>query len=106
MKIHILSTFLDLGYHRFEWKCNTRNEASKNSALRFGFEYEGSFRQFRVRKGQHCSIFWFAMLSKNWPVIKQAFEDWLASENFDENGQQRRKLADVRKEIQSKNLKN
>lgn len=91
--------FLDLGYRRFEWKCNNLNAASKSAALRFGLRYEGVFRQHMIVKGENRDTAWFAMLDTDWPVCKQAFEKWLAPENFDGEGQQKKKLVDIRKEI-------
>ncbi|MCA0407597.1 MAG: GNAT family N-acetyltransferase [Proteobacteria bacterium] len=84
--------FEDLGYRRFEWKCNNENEPSKRAALRFGFTYEGLFRQHMVQKGKNRDTAWFSMIDSEWPRLKAAFEGWLAPENFDANGQQIRRL--------------
>lgn len=88
--------FEDLGYRRFEWKCNTRNEPSKRAALRFGFTYEGTFRQHMVVKGQSRDTAWFAMIDGDWPGIRQAYELWLDPTNFDEEGRQKARLSDLR----------
>ena len=85
--------FDDLGYRRFEWKCNDRNEPSKRAALRFGFTFEGVFRQHMVAKGQNRDTAWFAMLDRDWPRLRTRYEAWLAPENFDASGQQRQPLA-------------
>ena len=85
--------FDELGYRRFEWKCNNRNEPSKRAAERLGFAFEGVFRQHMVVKGQNRDTAWYAMLDRDWPARRQAFERWLSPENFDEAGQQRRNLA-------------
>ena len=85
--------FEDLGYRHFEWKCDDRNERSKRSALRFGFTFEGVFRQHMVTKGRNRDTAWFAMLDQEWPRLKAGYEAWLAPENFDTAGQQREKLA-------------
>jgi RimJ/RimL family protein N-acetyltransferase len=85
----------DLGYRRFEWKCNNLNEPSKRAAVRFGFSYEGLFRQHMVVKGQNRDTAWFSILDWEWPARRAAFERWLAPENFD-NGRQKRALADFR----------
>ena len=81
------------GYRRFEWKCNDRNEPSMRAARRFGFTYEGTFRQHMVTKGENRDTAWFAMLDSQWPSRKAAFERWLSPDNFDSNGLQRTKLA-------------
>ena len=85
-----------LGYRRFEWKCNNRNEPSKRAAERFGFTHEGVFRQHMVVKGENRDTAWYAMIDKEWPAVKRALEAWLAPENFDEQGKQKRRLEDLR----------
>lgn len=90
--------FDTLGYRRFEWKCNDRNEPSKRAALRFGFTFEGVFRQHMVVKGLNRDTAWFAIVDKDWPAIRAAFEAWLAPENFDAEGKQKRRLEDIRAE--------
>jgi len=82
-----------LGYRRFEWKCNDRNEPSKAAALRFGFLFEGLFRQHMVVKGLNRDTAWFAMLDRDWPAIRAGFERWLEPSNFDAEGRQRSRLA-------------
>jgi RimJ/RimL family protein N-acetyltransferase len=84
--------FDDLGYRRFEWKCDNANEASKRAAGRFGFTFEGVFRQHMIVKGRNRDTAWFAMLDREWPARKAAFEGWLSSDNFDEAGRQRTSL--------------
>jgi RimJ/RimL family protein N-acetyltransferase len=81
-----------LGYRRFEWKCNVLNEPSKRAAARFGFTFEGIFRQHMVLKGQSRDTAWFSMLDSEWPRLKAGYEAWLRPENFDEAGQQLSKL--------------
>ena len=88
-----------LGYRRFEWKCNDDNQPSKKAAHRFGFQAEGLFRQHLVVKGLNRDTAWFAMIDKDWAKLKPAYEAWLAPENFDEIGLQRRKLEDLRAEF-------
>jgi RimJ/RimL family protein N-acetyltransferase len=90
--------FEELGYRRFEWKCNDLNEPSKRAAIRFGFTYEGLFRQHMVVKGFNRDTAWYAMLDREWPARKRAFETWLAPENFDEAGRQRRSLSEFHAE--------
>lgn len=81
-----------LGYRRYEWKCNDLNEPSKRAALRFGFRYEGLFRQHQVVKGRNRDTAWFSILDGEWPQVAQAFRRWLSPENFDARGQQRAAL--------------
>jgi RimJ/RimL family protein N-acetyltransferase len=88
--------FADLGYRRFEWKCNDNNEPSKRAALRFGFTAEGVFRQHIVVKGENRDTAWFAMLDGEWPTMRRAFEQWLDPSNFDSEGRQKRRLEDIR----------
>lgn len=85
--------FDDLGYRRYEWKCNNCNEPSKRAAVRYGFTYEGLFRQHLIIKGRNRDSAWFSMLDSEWPARKAAFETWLAPENFDEQGRQLQPLA-------------
>jgi RimJ/RimL family protein N-acetyltransferase len=84
--------FDDLGYRRFEWKCHNGNEPSKRAALRFGFTFEGVFRQHMVTKGRNRDTAWFAMIDADWPAIKAGCEAWLDPSNFDAEGQQKRRL--------------
>lgn len=88
--------FDDLGYRRYEWKCNDRNEPSKRSALRFGMQAEGVFRQHMVVKGENRDTAWFSMIDAEWPRNRAAFETWLDPANFDGDGLQRRRLEDIR----------
>ncbi len=81
-----------LGYRRVEWKCNDLNERSKRAALRFGFTYEGTFRQHMIIKGRTRDTAWFAIIDTDWPAIERAFERWLSPDNFDEHGHQRQRL--------------
>jgi RimJ/RimL family protein N-acetyltransferase len=80
------------GARRFEWKCNNLNEPSKRAALRYGFTYEGLFRQHMIIKGKNRDTAWFSMLDSEWDARKNAFEAWLDKGNFDENGVQKSKL--------------
>jgi RimJ/RimL family protein N-acetyltransferase len=85
--------FEELGYRRYEWKCNALNLPSRRAAERLGFTFEGVFRQHMVIKGQNRDTAWYAMLDSEWPERKRAFEAWLSAENFDADGRQRRTLA-------------
>ena len=77
-----------LGYRRLEWKCNALNAASRRAALRFGFSFEGIFRQHMIVKGRNRDTAWFAMLDHEWPAVSAGFERWLAPDNFDAAGRQ------------------
>ena len=88
--------FDDLGYRRFEWKCDNANDASKRAAERFGFVYEGLFRQDMVRKGANRDTAWYSIIDKEWPKVRAGFERWLDPDNFSPDGRQIRSLADVR----------
>jgi RimJ/RimL family protein N-acetyltransferase len=88
--------FETLGYRRYEWKCNAQNAASRRAAERFGFHFEGLFRQHMIVKGRNRDTAWYAMLDTEWPSRKLAFERWLAPENFDAEGHQKVRLSDDR----------
>ena len=81
------------GYRRLEWKCNARNAPSRAAAARFGFTYEGLFRQHMIIKGRSRDTTWFAMLDGEWPETRAAFERWLDPKNFDASGRQKTPLA-------------
>jgi RimJ/RimL family protein N-acetyltransferase len=91
--------FDDLGYRRLEWKCDSLNEPSKRAAERFGFVYEGVFRQHMVTKGRNRDTAWYAMTDGDWPLRRAAFEAWLAQDNFNPAGQQRRSLSAIRSDL-------
>jgi RimJ/RimL family protein N-acetyltransferase len=84
--------FDQLGYRRYEWKCNAENLPSRRAAERLGFTFEGIFRQHMILKGRNRDTAWFSMLNSEWPARKRAFAAWLAPENFDDEGRQRRSL--------------
>jgi len=88
--------FDDLGYRRYEWKCNALNEPSRRAAVRLGFTFEGVFRQHMVIKGENRDTAWYSMLEGEWPAAKAAFEAWLRPENFNGEGRQLRSLAELR----------
>jgi len=85
--------FEALGYRRYEWKCNALNAMSRRAALRYGFVYEGTFRQHMIAKGRNRDDAWYSMLDHEWPARKRNFERWLDPENFDEQGAQKVSLA-------------
>ena len=85
----------ELGYRRYEWKCNALNTPSRTAAQRLGFSYEGVFRQATVVKGRNRDTAWYAMIDREWPAIDQAFRRWLDPSNFDAAGRQRTSLGDL-----------
>jgi RimJ/RimL family protein N-acetyltransferase len=91
--------FDELGYRRYEWKCDSLNAPSRAAAKRYGFEFEGIFRQAIVYKGRSRDTAWFSIIDRDWPRIRTAFEIWLSPENFDAAGQQRRALAAIRESL-------
>lgn len=84
--------FDELGYRRYEWKCDNFNEPSKRAALRLGFQFEGIFRQAIIYKGRSRDTAWFSITDGEWPAVRAALERWLAPENFDAQGGQRMAL--------------
>ena len=84
--------FEELGYRRYEWKCDALNAPSQNAALRLGFTYEGTFRQATHYKGRNRDTAWFSILNGEWPRTKLRFEKWLSQDNFDTFGNQVRSL--------------
>ncbi len=88
--------FDEMGYRRYEWKCDALNEPSKMAAMRLGFKPEGVFRQHTMYKGRNRDTAWFSILDSEWPQIKQAFEAWLAPANFNADGEQVKRLIDLR----------
>ena len=93
--------FEDLRYRRYEWKCDSLNAPSRKAADRLGFSFEGIFRQAVVYKGRSRDTAWYSIIDKEWPAIKNAFLTWLAAENFDGEGKQRRSLVEVREGLTS-----
>jgi RimJ/RimL family protein N-acetyltransferase len=83
----------ELGYRRYEWKCNAFNAPSRRAAQRLGFSFEGVFRQTAVVKGRNRDTAWYAVIDSEWPVLRQAFLRWLDPTNFDAQGRQRTSLS-------------
>jgi RimJ/RimL family protein N-acetyltransferase len=94
--------FEDLGYRRYEWKCNALNEPSRRAALRLGFVFEGVFRQHMIIKGRNRDTAWFAMLDSEWPLRRENFERWLAPSNFDSAGGQILSLSSLNENVSPK----
>jgi hypothetical protein len=88
--------FEDLGYRRYEWKCNALNGPSRQAALRFGFTFEGVFRKHMIVRGRSRDTAWYSLIDDDWPGAKAAFETWLAPANFDAAGVQRKSLVALR----------
>jgi RimJ/RimL family protein N-acetyltransferase len=83
----------ELGYRRYEWKCDALNAPSRRAAQRFGFSFEGIFRQALVTKGRNRDTAWYACIDREWPALRAAFETWLQPGNFDAAGRQRQSLS-------------
>ena len=91
----MMRNVFELGYRRYEWKCDALNEASRAAAQRLGFSYEGTFRQALVYKGRNRDTAWFSVIDSEWPELRAAFERWLDPSSFGEGGRQRIKLSDL-----------
>ncbi|MGT2453999.1 GNAT family N-acetyltransferase [Cupriavidus basilensis] len=88
--------FDELGYRRYEWKCDSLNEPSRAAALRLGFRFEGIFRQAVVYKGRSRDTAWFSIIDSEWQTLRTSLEIWLTPENFDDSGHQKRSLLQVK----------
>jgi RimJ/RimL family protein N-acetyltransferase len=91
----MMKNAFDLGYRRYEWKCDSLNAPSRAAARRYGFSYEGIFRQAIVYKGRNRDTAWFSITDREWPAIRAAHERWLAPENFDAEGRQKVSLSSL-----------
>jgi RimJ/RimL family protein N-acetyltransferase len=100
MVLMMRRAFEELGYRRYEWKCDSLNAPSRRAAERLGFTYEGTFRQMHVIKGRNRDTAWFSILDSEWPALRKAFEGWLDPGNFDADGRQRRSLGELQAEAQ------
>ena len=89
----MMKTVFDLGYRRYEWKCDALNAASRRAALRLGFSFEGIFRQAIVYKGRSRDTAWYSIVDREWPLLDAEFRRWLEPANFDAAGRQRSTLA-------------
>jgi len=96
MYLMMRRAFDELGYRRYEWKCDSLNAPSRAAAERYGFRFEGIFRKAIVYKGRSRDTAWYAITADEWPGVRSAFEAWLSPANFEDNGQQKRRLADLR----------
>ncbi len=93
MYLMMKRVFDELGYRRYEWKCDALNAPSCKAAARLGFQFEGIFRQATVYKGRNRDTAWFAIIDRDWPAIRSAYETWLDQDNFDSSGRQRTSLS-------------
>jgi len=93
----MMKNAFELGYRRYEWKCDSLNAASRRAAERLGFTFEGIFRQAIVYKGRSRDTAWFSIVDREWPALDAMFRQWLEPANFDADGRQRRSLAACRK---------
>lgn len=91
----------DLGYRRYEWKCDSLNAKSRRAAERLGFAFEGVFRQAMIYKGRSRDTAWYSVIDSEWPLLREAFERWLDRDNFDASGVQRARLEDIRAALPS-----
>lgn len=94
--VMLAHAFDDLGYRRFEWKCDSLNEPSRRAARRLGFVEEGTFRNAMVYQGRNRDTTWFSITDAEWPGVSAALTQWLRPENFDSSGDQRRRLESLR----------
>lgn len=90
----LLKQCFKYGFRRVEWKCDDFNEPSKAAALRFGFQYEGLFRQDRITKGRNRNTSWFSIIDEEWPALEKIYQQWLSPDNFDAQGFQKQRLSD------------
>ena len=89
----------EAGYRRYEWKCNALNAPSRRAAQRYGFSFEGVFRQAQIVKGRNRDTAWYAAIDSEWPAIRAAMEAWLDPANFDDDGRQRTDLSSLTQDI-------
>ena len=94
--------FAELGYRRYEWKCDALNAPSRRAAERLGFRFEGIFRQATIYKGRNRDTAWFSIIDREWPALERAFSLWLEPSNFDESGVQRVSLGTLIEEERAK----
>ncbi|GIK96015.1 MAG: acetyltransferase [Alphaproteobacteria bacterium] len=98
MYLMMRRVFDELGYRRYEWKCDALNAPSRRAAERLGFRFEGVFRQATIYKGRNRDTAWYAITDRDWTGLKPAFERWLDPANFDGEGKQRQRLSEMTKE--------
>jgi len=99
----MMKNIFDLGYRRYEWKCDALNRRSCNAASRLGFVFEGIFRQATIYKNRNRDTAWFSVIDREWPALKSAFQRWLNTDNFDADGQQLERLSSLTGQLQPVN---
>jgi hypothetical protein len=99
MYLMMARVFDELGYRRYEWKCDALNGPSRSAAERLGFAFEGIFRQAIIYKGRNRDTAWYSIVDKEWPGIRSAFQRWLDPANFDGQGRQRESLSDLTRAV-------
>lgn len=97
MYLMMARVFDELGYRRYEWKCDNANGKSRGAAERLGFTFEGVFRQCTMYKGRNRDTAWFSIIDSEWPALKAAYQDWLDPSNFNTDGSQKQALSDLTK---------
>lgn len=102
MYLMMARVFDELGYRRYEWKCDNANAKSRGAAERLGFTFEGVFRQCTIYKGRNRDTAWFSILDSEWPALKAAYQEWLAPSNFNDDGSQKKALSDLTRAALSK----
>lgn len=95
----LMQRAFELGYRRYEWKCDALNAASRAAAQRLGLSFEGIFRQATVYKGRNRDTAWYAAIDTEWPALRAAFQTWLDPANFDGTGQQRTRLSELTRPV-------
>jgi RimJ/RimL family protein N-acetyltransferase len=95
MYLMMRRAFAELGYRRYEWKCDALNQPSRRAADRLGFTFEGTFRQAIIYKGRNRDTAWYSITDAEWPDLKARYQAWLAPSNFDEKGVQRQALGEL-----------
>ena len=98
--VYLLGDLLfKLNHRRLQWKTNSLNLQSRKAAERYGFVYEGTFRQHQINKGKNRDSSWYSIIDSEWPLCRKAFEKWLEDENFDEQQRQRSRIEEIRESL-------
>ncbi|KAF8849598.1 acetyltransferase, GNAT family, partial [Acephala macrosclerotiorum] len=98
--VYLLAGLLfELNHRRLQWKTNSLNLQSRKAAERYGFVYEGTFRQHQINKGRNRDSAWYSIIDSEWPMCRKAFEKWLEDGNFDEQQRQRSRLEEIRESL-------
>jgi len=95
----MMQNVFNLGYRRYEWKCDALNQRSRNAAARLGFQFEGVFRQATIYKGRNRDTAWFSIIDRDWPQLQLVYNTWLSPQNFNDKGEQKRSLSKLTREM-------